>query len=158
MVRLCDHVAYLNHDLDDAIRAGILEERAVPEAILERLGRRHSQRVDTFIRDIIAAGQTGQVDISEDMREIWELFHDFMYESVYRNPLAKGEESKVENILRGIWEYYVRRPEKLPEDYRRLSERDGLERAVTDYVSGMTDDYAMYQYGQIFIPMAWSVK
>ena len=81
-----------------------------------------------------------------------------MYESVYHNPVAKGEESKVENILRGIWEYYIRRPDELPEDYRGLAERDGLERAVTDYVSGMTDDYAIEQYGNIFIPAAWSVK
>ena len=86
------------------------------------------------------------------------LFHQFMYESVYHNPVAKGEESKVENILRGIWDYYVRSPEELPEDYRALAERDGLERAVTDYVSGMTDDYAIEQYGNIFIPAAWSVK
>ena len=70
----------------------------------------------------------------------------------------QGEEAKVENILRGIWEHYCRYPEKLPDDFRGIMERDGLERAVTDYVSGMTDDYAIYQYGEIFIPMAWSVK
>ena len=92
------------------------------------------------------------------MREVWDVFHEFLYERVYRNPVAKGEESKVENILRGIWEHYCRYPDKLPDDYRAIMERDGLERAVTDYVSGMTDDYAIYQYGQIFIPMAWSVK
>ena len=81
-----------------------------------------------------------------------------MFARVYTNPVAKGEEAKVENILRGIWEHYCRCPEKLPDDFRGIMERDGLERAVTDYVSGMTDDYAIYQYGEIFIPMAWSVK
>ena len=92
------------------------------------------------------------------MREVWDVFHAFLYDRVYHNPVAKGEEAKVENILRGIWEHYCRHPEKLPDDFRGIMERDGLERAVTDYVSGMTDDYAIYQYGEIFIPMAWSVK
>ena len=158
VVRLCDHVAYLNHDLDDAMRAGIVAEDSVPEKIVRKLGAGHSQRIDAFIRDIIRNGQAGQVDISADLQDVWVLFHNFMYENVYHNPVAKGEESKVENILRGIWEHYVKNPDALPEDYRRLAERDGLERAVTDYVSGMTDDSAMYQFGQIFIPMAWSVK
>ena len=92
------------------------------------------------------------------MRDVWDLFHKFMYENVYRNPVAKGEESKVENILRGIWDWYCADPDRLPPEYRALAERDGLERAVTDYVSGMTDDYAIDRYGQIFIPAAWSVK
>ena len=158
VVRLCDHVAYLNHDLDDALRAGILREEQVPERILERLGRRNSQRIDTFIDDIVRSGRAGQVDISPEMQDVWVLFHNFMYENVYHNPVAKGEETKVENILRGIWDYYCREPDRLPEDYRFIAERDGLERSVTDYVSGMTDDYAMYIYGKIFIPAAWSVK
>ena len=158
VVRLCDHVAYLNHDLDDAMRAGIVAESRLPGLIQSRLGTRTSQRIDAFIHNIIEASAAGQVDISADMREVWDLFHSFMYENVYYNPIAKGEESKVENILRGIWEYYCKNPDKLPEDFRTNIDRDGLERAVTDYVSGMTDDYAMYQYGKIFIPMAWSVK
>ena len=158
VVRLCDHVAYLNHDLDDAMRAGIVAEDSVPEKIVRKLGAGHSQRIDAFIRDIIRNGQAGQVDISADLQDVWVLFHNFMYENVYHNPVAKGEERKVENILRGIWEHYRKNPDQLPEDYRAIAERDGLERAVTDYVSGMTDDYAMYQFGQIFIPMAWSVK
>ena len=157
-VRLCDHVAYLNHDLDDAMRAGILRQEEIPSLLLEKLGERNSQRIDTFVRDLIENGQKGSVDISPELQDVWVLFHNFMYDNVYHNPVAKGEESKVENVLRGIWEYFLKNPDKLGEDYRRIADRDGLERAVTDYVSGMTDDYAMYQYGQIFIPMAWSVK
>ena len=158
VVRLCDHVAYLNHDLDDAMRAGIVTERQVPALIREKLGERNSQRINTFIRDIIDQSRSGQVDISPDMQGVWVAFHNFMYENVYRNPVAKGEEAKVENILRGIWEHYHAHPDKLPADYQFIAERDGLERAVTDYVSGMTDDYAIEKYGEIFIPMAWSVK
>ena len=158
VVRLCDHVAYLNHDLDDAMRAGIVTQSQVPELILRKLGERNSQRIDTLVRDIILNGSQGKVDISPGMQDVWVNFHNFMYENVYRNPAAKGEEAKVENILRSIWDHYCSRPEDLPEEYRALAERDGLERAVTDYVSGMTDDYAIYRYGQLFIPMAWSVR
>ena len=95
---------------------------------------------------------------AEGLRDVWDLFHEFMNERVYRNPVAKGEEAKVDNILRGIWDHYYAHPEAMPEDYRAIAERDGLDRAVTDYVSGMTDDYAIEQYGKIYIPMAWSVK
>ena len=158
VVRLCDHVAYLNHDLDDAMRAGLVTEAEVPALIREKLGERNSRRLDSFIRDIIDASRGGQVDISPAMWDVWVIFHEFMYENVYRNPVAKGEESKVENILRGIWDHYRAHPDKLPADFRTIAERDGLERAVTDYVSGMTDDYAIEQYGEIFIPAAWSVK
>lgn len=158
VVRLCDHAAYLNHDLDDAMRAGIVAEEKVPEKITEKLGRRNSQRINALIMDIITYSERGEVDISPDMRPTWDLFHEFMYRAVYHNPIAKGEEGKVENILHGIWEYYIKHTDTLPEDYKTLAERDGLERAVTDYVSGMTDDYAMFQFGRLFIPMAWSVK
>ena len=158
VVRLCDHVAYLNHDLDDAMRAGIVAESELPEIIVKRLGTRNSRRINSLVDNIIRTSSAGNVGISDDMQEVWDVFHEFLYDRVYHNPVAKGEEAKVENILRGIWEHYCRYPEKLPDDFRGIMERDGLERAVTDYVSGMTDDYAIYQYGEIFIPMAWSVK
>ena len=158
VVRICDHVAYLNHDLDDALRAGIVTENEVPDLIREKLGDRSSRRIDTFIRDIVDRSAGGGIGISPYLQDVWEVFHEFMNERVYRNPAAKGEEAKVENILRGIWDHYLRHPDALPADFRAIAERDGLERAVTDYVSGMTDDYAVEQYGKIYIPMAWSVK
>ena len=85
-------------------------------------------------------------------------FHNFMYDAVYRNPTAKGEESKVKGILTGIFEYYVAHPDRLPAEFAEIAHADGLERAVCDYVAGMTDGYAMERYGEIFIPAAWSVK
>ena len=142
VVRLCDHVAYLNHDLDDALRAGIVTEGEVPDLIHEKLGTRSSRRIDTFIRDIVDESRCGRVDISEGLRDVWDLFHEFMNERVYR----------------GIWDHYFNHTGTMPEDYRAIADRDGLDRAVTDYVSGMTDDYAIEQYGKIYIPMAWSVK
>ncbi|MDO4749684.1 MAG: deoxyguanosinetriphosphate triphosphohydrolase [Eubacteriales bacterium] len=157
-VRLCDRIAYVNHDLDDALRAGILRQEDVPERIRTRLGTRNSKRINAFIVDVVENSRNGEPGMSKEMHELFDFFHEFMYENVYRNPTAKGEESKVEDILRGIWEYYVKHPDKLPADYRKIMEQEGLHRAVTDYVSGMTDRYAVETYGSLFIPAAWSVK
>lgn len=158
IVRFADRIAYINHDLDDAIRAGILCNEDVPEIIRRRLGSRNSERINSIITDLIANSQNGNIMMSDEMADIFDLFHNFMYDSVYYNPVAKGEESKVKGILSGIYEYYVKSPDKLPDDYKAIAREDGLERAVCDYVAGMTDSYAMDVYSDIFIPMAWTVK
>ena len=158
VVRLSDRIAYINHDTDDAIRAGILSENDLPELVRERIGVRYSERINNIIMDLVTSSANGKVGFSPEMAEAVDCFHKFMFDAVYKNPIAKGEESKVKNILEGVWEYYVKSPEKLPEGYRRIAENEGVERAVCDYVSGMTDDYAMYQFGSIFIPAAWEVR
>ena len=99
-----------------------------------------------------------RASLSEEMETAFDLFHNFMFDAVYRNLTAKGEEGKVLGILRGIFEYYVHNPDALPREYRRLAEEDGLERAVCDYVAGMTDTYALTAYSDIYIPAAWAVK
>ena len=158
VVRFSDRIAYINHDLDDAVRAGILTAADVPERIRAKLGDRNSERINSILMDLIENSRDGEVRMSDDMADVFDIFHNFMYDSVYYNPVAKGEESKVKGILSGIYEYYVNSPDKLPDDYKFLAREDGLERAVCDYVAGMTDSYAMETYGSIFIPMAWTVK
>ena len=86
------------------------------------------------------------------------IFHNYMYDAVYRNPTAKGEENKVKGILAGIFDYYMAHPETLPGEFAEIAHEDGLARAVCDYVAGMTDGYAMDVYSDIFIPASWSVK
>ncbi|MGN1001886.1 MAG: deoxyguanosinetriphosphate triphosphohydrolase [Oscillospiraceae bacterium] len=157
-VRLADRIAYINHDLDDAIRAGILTNADVPTNIRARVGERGSERINAFVTDLIENSHDGCLRMSDSMAEIFDQFHNFMYDAVYYNPVAKGEESKVKGILGGIYEYYVNHPDKLPQDYKCLADADGLERAVCDYVAGMTDSYALEVYGDIFIPMSWTVK
>ena len=158
-VRLCDQVAYLNHDLDDAVRAGILRVEDVPDFIRARVGDRSSRRIDSFVQDIVTYGaESGRVWVSPEMEPVFTGLREFMYENVYRNPVAKGEESKVDGIIAGIFEYYVKHPEKMPAELRLIAEREGRERAACDYVSGMTDGYAMEKYSEIFIPMSWTVK
>ena len=157
-VRLSDKVAYINHDVDDAIRAGILSAQDLPQIVREVIGETHSTRINAIILDVIENSAEGDIKMSPVMGEAVRIFREFMFESVYKNPKAKSEESKVLDILRGIWEYYVNHPEKLPQDYKNIADEEGLSRAVCDYVSGMTDKYAVYTYGEIFIPAAWQVR
>lgn len=159
VVRLSDRIAYINHDLDDAERAGILAPGDEPAIIRERLGIRNSERINSIVNDVI--GTSAELDVilmSPDITDAVQVFTDFMYSEVYKNPVAKGEESKVGNILLSIWEYYVNHPERLPEDYRAIADEEGIDRAATDYVSGMTDKYVMDVYSELFIPKSWQVR
>ena len=157
-VRLCDRIAYMNHDLDDAIRAGLLTEEDVPERIRLGAGTRNSTRINSFIRDLIFNSGSGTLKLSDEMQDLFHYFHSFMYAEIYTNPLAKGEESKVDGILAALYDYYVSHPETLPEDFLGILEREGADRAVCDYISGMTDGYAMEKYSELYIPFAWTVK
>lgn len=157
-VRLCDRIAYMNHDLDDAIRAGLLTEEDVPEKIRNGAGTRNSARINSFICDLIMSSGSGELHLSEAMQDLFDYFHSFMYAEIYTNPLAKGEEGKVDGILAALYDYYTAHPETLPEDYLGILENEGVGRAACDYISGMTDGYAMEKYGELFIPFAWTVK
>ena len=158
VVRLSDRIAYMNHDLDDAMRAGIVLPEDVPQIVTEVIGTKNSQRLNNTITDLIAHSGNGTVCMSKDMQEAIRVFHAFMYDAVYLNQRAKGEEHKVTGIVEGIWNYYHKFPEKLPADYHTIRETEGLDRAVCDYISGMTDGYCMEVYSKLFIPAAWSVK
>ena len=158
VVRLADRVAYINHDLDDAMRGGIVQPEDVPAIVRERVGERNSVRINSILTDIIAHSGDGELRMSPDMREAVDVFTTFMYESVYYNPIAKGEERKVQNILGSIWEYYVNHIAELPAVYQSIADDEGPQRAVCDYVSGMTDSYALEVYSELFIPAAWTIK
>ena len=157
-VRLCDRIAYINHDLDDSIRAGIIKADSVPEIIRVNCGLRNSERIDSLISDLIENSRDGVMQMSPKMKETFDFFHKYMYADVYKNPIAKREESKVEGILSRMYEVYVKYPEKMTDDFVAVVERDGRERAACDYISGMTDGYAMEKYSELFIPFAWTVK
>ena len=158
VVRLADRIAYINHDLDDTIRAGILRAEDVPEMIRTRCGERNSERINSIMLDLIENSGGGQIKMSDYMQEAGDFFHAFMYSDVYTNPIAKGEESKVDGIIGGLFDYYLKHPEKMADEMKLIAEREGTARAVCDYISGMTDGYAMEKYGEIFIPMSWTVK
>ena len=157
-VRLCDRIAYINHDLDDSIRAGILRAEDVPERIRTKCGERNSERINSLASDLIRNSAEGALRMSDEMAETFRFFHSYMFSDVYTNPVAKSEEDKVQGILEKLYETYVKKPELLPEELRLIAEREGRERAAVDYISGMTDGYAMEKFGEIFIPFAWTVK
>jgi len=159
IVRISDRIAYVNHDLDDSLRAGIIRETDVPEEIICALGATNGERLNTLILDLINESEkSGEISLSPPISFVFETFRDFMYKSVYLNMKAKSEERKVFGIVNEIFRYYHRTPDELPEEYRRVSMQDGLKRAVSDYISGMTDKYAVHIYEKLFIPEAWQVR
>ena len=159
VVRIADRIAYTNHDFDDALRAGILCETDIPEEIRSILGEKHAERVNTLVLDLIEeSGKCGEVTLSPAIAKVLDDFRSFMYENVYLNIKAKSEESKVYGIVSELFHFYHKTPDELPEDYKRVAEKDGLKRAVSDYISGMTDKYAIHVYERLFIPEAWQVR
>ncbi len=159
IVRRSDQIAYVNHDIDDAIRAGILSNDDIPRAISAVLGNTHSVRINTLVTDAIRTSrETGAVCLSPGVDKALKDLRSFMFERVYRNPVAKGEESKAKAMLQQLFEYYVKHPEALPEDFQPQLSFDGMERIVCDYIAGMTDNYAVDKYTELFIPMGWNVR
>ena len=158
-VRRSDQIAYVNHDIDDAIRAGILSDDDIPKAISDILGHSHRDRINTLVCDAInTSREAGTVTLSPAVDKALKDLRSFMFEKVYRNPVAKGEEVKAKAMLQKLFEYYYDHPEALPEDFQPQMSFDGLERTVCDYIAGMTDNYAVDKYTEIFIPMGWHVR
>ena len=159
IVRVSDRIAYINHDIDDAMRAGILTEREIPRSISEVLGASHSRRINTLVEDMIFHTlQTGELGMTPSIAAAMDELRSFMFERVYTNPVAKGEETKAKDILRRLFEYYSKNPQKLPADFIPQLDFDGMDRIVCDYIAGMTDKYAIYKYSEVFIPTAWQVR
>ena len=159
VVRRSDQIAYVNHDIDDAIRAGILTNDDIPDAITDVLGHNHSQRINTLVTDaIFTSREAGTVMLSPAVDNALKTLRAFMFERVYRNPVAKAEESKAKDMLQRMFEYYITHPEALPEDFHPQLSFEGIERNVCDYIAGMTDNYAVDKFTEIFIPMGWNVR
>lgn len=159
IVRLADRIAYINHDIDDAMRGGIIYPMDIPLHISQELGFSHGERINTLVEDIIRASEGKPlVAQSPEKAEAMQDLRAFMFEAVYRNPVAKGEESKAQELISRLFEYYVKDPNKLPADYQDIRVLEGVERAVCDYIAGMTDNYCIEKYGEAFLPLAWSVK
>ena len=154
---------FINDNVDVAVKCHaegihVGQDDMAAAKVRERVGERNSVRINSILTDIIAHSGDGELRMSPDMREAVDVFTTFMYEGVYYNPIAKGEERKVQNILGSIWEYYVNRIAELPAVYQSIADDEGPQRAVCDYVSGMTDSYALEVYSELFIPAAWTIK
>ena len=156
IVRTADRVAYINHDIDDAVRAGVISNDDIPRDIAKHLGCTKSQRINTLVTSIVN-NSVDTVKMDGETEKYYDLLHEFLFESVYKNPVAKSEETKVKGIVEGLFEYYGKNPEKMSEEYLAITETDGKERAITDYIAGMTDHYAVTAYTNIYIPKAWTI-
>ena len=157
-VRIADKIAYLSADIDDALRGGVIYPLDIPAEVGQGLGVTHSQRINTLVTDIIEASR-GKEDIlqSPERKAAMALLREFMFDSVYFNPVAKGEEGKAQEMIRQLFTHYMSHLDELPQEFLDIRETEGRERAVCDYIAGMTDAYAVERYQELFIPKAWTV-
>lgn len=159
IVRWADRMAYVNHDIDDAVRAGILQNGDIPKLVLKTLGTTHSSRINTLVCDMITTSrEAGSIALSPQVEKALQELREFMFERVYRNPVAKSEETKAKAMLKRLYEYYYTHPQAIPEDFQPQMSLEGMERTVCDYIAGMTDNYAVNKYTELFIPTGWNVR
>lgn len=157
-VQLADKIAYINHDIDDAERAGILKEEDIPIEYRRILGCSAKERLNTMIHDIVENSmEKSEVGPTADIEWAMGNLRKFMFRNVYTGSIAKAEEGKAESVIRSLYDYYTEHLESLPEEYLIMiyHRGEGVERVVCDYISGMTDQYAMAKYTDLFIPKLW---
>ncbi|MCI9192544.1 MAG: deoxyguanosinetriphosphate triphosphohydrolase [Acutalibacter muris] len=155
IVRVADRIAYINHDIDDAVRAGVMGEEDIPRGITERIGGSKKERITSLICSVVENSHEGVIAMDPDDFEAYDALHEFMYQAVYRNEYAKSEEKKVPHVIERLYKHFCD-PACLPEYMQRIAEEDGRETAAMDYVAGMSDLYAVNTYSDLFIPKAWS--
>lgn len=159
IVRRADQIAYVNHDIDDAIRAGILTAEDIPRDIAAILGENQRDRINTLVCDMIfTSREAGSICMTPQIQKALADLRSFMFARVYHNPVAKGEESKAKDMLQMLFRFYVDHPEQLPADFQPQLSFDGLGRTVCDYIAGMTDNYAIEKFNEIFVPSGWNVR
>lgn len=159
VVRLSDKIAYMHHDMDDALRGGILVESDVPRDLAKVIGETNREWIDTFIHDIISNSMDrDDIMMSEEVYDAFHRLRKFMFEKVYTNPVAKSQESKVEDMIKILYHYYLEHIDKLPDYLKRMMDNGTeKERAVCDYVSSMTDRYAVAVFEEVYVPKSWAV-
>lgn len=159
IVRRADQIAYVNHDIDDAIRAGILTAEDIPRDIAAILGENQRDRINTLVCDMIfTSREAGSICMTQEIQKALADLRSFMFARVYHNPVAKGEESKAKDMLQMLFRFYVDHPEQLPADFQPQLSFDGLGRTVCDYIAGMTDNYAIEKFNEIFVPSGWNIR
>ena len=158
IVSLSDRLAYLNHDIDDAIRAGILTEEELPKDVVKVLGSGKGKRIDNMVKDIVK-NSIGKPDVSysDEFQEAEKALRKFLFENLYVGGLAKVEEGKAGPLIELIFNAHVKKPELLPDFYRKMIDSEGLERVVCDYIAGMTDGYAIGKFNELYIPKIWKL-
>ena len=155
IVRLADRIAYINHDIDDAAAAGILQEEDIPIEIRDVLGYSKSRRINTLVMDCVENSKDDIV-LSPEISVVFDMLHNFMFDRVYTNPDCKSEESKADTMLKSLYSQFVKFPERMPDVYVKIARTECPEIAACDYIAGMTDRYAVKVFNDLFIPRSWS--
>lgn len=157
IVKFADRIAYINHDIDDAMRAGILTEDHIPRAISKVLGHSHRERIDTLIKAVVAySNENPYVGMNDEYQAAADELRDFMFASVYTNPVAKNEEKKVDDIISMLYRHLSENPDKLPGDDFEWVWKEGHDRVICDYIAGMSDRFAITCFENFFIPKIWN--
>jgi dGTPase len=156
VVRFADRIAYVNHDVDDAIRAGVLSDEDLPSAPLEVLGRTHAARINTLVADLVdRSADPHEVGLSDDVFAALDELRDFLFDRVYLRSEARSEQDKAIAVVRALFAHYLEHPDEVPEEYHRAP--GDLPTRVADYIAGMTDRYALRVYEQLFLPQGWLI-
>lgn len=159
IIKFADRIAYINHDIDDAVRAGILKNEDIPKNITDILGNTHSDRITALVTAVIKFGtEGGKVGMTDPQGNAMLKLREFLFEAVYRNPIAKCEENKVMNMIKFLFYYYMEHIDKLPEEYLSYLETDGKERIICDHIASMTDRFALSTFEDLFVPKVWRYK
>lgn len=158
VVKYSDKIAYVNHDIDDSIRAGLLKAENLPVDIIDRLGDTHGKRIGTLVKDCIYQTRTNlqskciEVSMSETVEEALGALRKFMFDEVYKGPILQVERDKAKFVLEQVYAYYLKKPEKMPAFYQEIVDKEGLYQGVADYIAGMSDDYCLYVFQEIYVP------
>lgn len=157
IVRLSDRIAYINHDIDDAVNAGIIKEIDIPISITKHLGNKKSKRIDTLVKSVVYNSDGYDIKMDSTTQKYYNELYEFLFEYVYRNSKVQFEEEKVYGIVEGLYNYFIKNTDKLTNEYKHICECEDTERAVTDYIASMTDHYAVTTYSDIYIPKFWKL-
>lgn len=157
VVRIADRIAYVNHDIDDAVRAGVLSTEELPPEPVALLGPHHGARITTMVRDLIeTSAERDEIAMSPEVWDAMMTLRQYLFDNVYLSTRAKAEEPRAANVVRMLFGHFLEHPEQLPEEHRPSTENERAQRVV-DYVAGMTDRYAIRQFEGLFIPKKWLV-
>lgn len=155
IVRICDKIAYINHDIDDALRAGVIKMSDIPADFVENTGTTCSERINAMVISLVKNTEKSRIKMESEVEKAFFKMHKFMYEKVYLSEIAKTEEKKAVYIVEWLYKYFKENNQKLPGDIIEICQKEGLERGVCDYIAGMTDDFAIKLFKDLFIPKPW---
>lgn len=155
IVKLADKIAYINHDIDDAIRGNVLTEDDLPFSTHFVLGFTKAQRINTLVMSVVE-NTDSELKMADDVQHAFDELHDFMFQSVYTNPVCKSEEARADTMIKQLFSYFSENPEKMPQFYYDIAKKEGANRAACDYISGMSDAYSVKIFTDLFIPKSWN--